>query len=70
MYLPHENEDLPLFQFDTQLLTSKHPKLFSTYLVQRIRDMWKTWFAASQNAKNEHQLEYKNQLRNPRYHEC
>jgi len=31
---------LTLFQFDTQLPTSKHPKLFSTYLVERNVDMY------------------------------
>ena len=52
MYRPQQNEVWPLFHFDIQLLTSKHPKLFCTYLVERNGDMWKTWFSASQNAKN------------------
>ena len=58
---------LPLYQLDTQLRTSKPPKIFSTYLVERNGDMWKTWFSASQNAKNEHQMEHKNQVHNRRY---
>ena len=31
----NENDFLPLFQFDTRLLTIKHPKLYSTYPVER-----------------------------------
>jgi len=30
---------LPLFQFDTQLLNSNQPKLFSKYLVERNGNM-------------------------------
>ena len=55
---------LILFQFLTRYLTSKHLKLFSTYLVVRNGTMWKTCFPNPQNAKKENQLKHKNQLRN------
>ena len=55
---------LILFQFLTGLLTSKHLKLFSIYLVGRNGTMWKTRFSAPQNAKKENQLKPKNQVRN------
>ena len=42
---------LTLFQFLTWLLTSKHLKLFSTYLLARNGTMWKTCFSATKNAK-------------------
>ena len=42
---------LTLFHFLTRLLTSKHLKLFITYLVERNWTMWKTWFSAPQNTK-------------------
>ena len=51
---------LTLFQFLTQLLTSKHLKPFSTYLVLQNGTMWKTCFSAPQNAKK-NQLIHKNQ---------
>ena len=51
------------FHFDTRLLTSKHSKHFSTYIVERNGAMWKTCFSAPQNAKKEHQLKHKNQVR-------
>ena len=35
---------LTIFQLLTRLLTSKHLKLFSTFLVGRIGTMWKTCF--------------------------
>jgi len=50
---------LPLFQFETRLLTSKHPKFFSTYLVEQNGAMWKMCFSAAQNAKNKFQLKHK-----------
>jgi len=40
-----------LFHFLTRLLTSKHLKLFSTYLVVWNGTMWKPCFSAPQNAK-------------------
>ena len=43
---------LSLFQFLTRLLTFKHLKHFSTYLVGRNGTMWKKFFSAPQNAKN------------------
>jgi len=43
---------LTLFQFLTRLLTFKHLKPFSTYLVGRNGTMWKSCFSAPQNAKN------------------
>jgi hypothetical protein len=33
---PTKMRDLPLFQIATQLLTTKHPKLFNTYLLREI----------------------------------
>ena len=45
-----------LFQFLTRFLTSKYPKLFSTYLVGRNGAKWKTRFSAPQNTKKENQL--------------
>ena len=45
------NVFLTLFLFLTQLLTSKHQKLYSIYLVGLNGTMWKTCFSASQNAK-------------------
>jgi len=42
---------LNLFQFLSRLLTSKHPKLLSTYVVVRNGAMCKTCFSAPQNAK-------------------
>ena len=51
---------LTLFPFLSRLLTSNHPKLFSTYLVERTGAMWKTCFSAPQNAKKENQLKHKN----------
>ena len=42
-----------LFQFLTRLLTSKHLKIFSTYLVGRNVAIWETCFSATQNAKKE-----------------
>ena len=42
---------LTLFQFLTILLTSKHLKLFSMYLVVRNGMTWKTCFSAPKNAK-------------------
>ena len=53
-----------LFQFLTRLLTSKHLKLLSTYLVGQNGSMWKTCFLAPQNAKKENQLKHKNQVHN------
>ena len=41
-----------LFQFLTRLLSSKHLRLFSTYLVGRNGTMWKTCYSAPQNGKN------------------
>ena len=41
-----------LFQFLTRLLPSNHFNLNSTWLVGRNGVMWKTYFSASQNAKN------------------
>jgi len=61
---------LPLFQFDTRLLSSKHPILFSTLHVERNGQKWKTYFSAPLNAKKKHQLEHKNQIRKWRYLEC
>jgi len=61
---------LPLFHFDTRLLTSKHAKVFSTYLVAWNGATWKSWFSARQNAENEHQQKHKNQVRNWRFLEC
>jgi hypothetical protein len=55
---------LTLFRFLTQLLTSKHLNLFSSYLVGRNGTMWITCFSVPQNAKNENQLKHKNQVRN------
>ena len=40
-----------LFQFLTRLLTTKHLKLFSTYLLGRNETMWKTSFLAPQIPK-------------------
>ena len=48
---PTEMRVLPFFQFDTKLLTSKHPKLFSTLLVERNGAVWKSCFSAPQNAE-------------------
>jgi hypothetical protein len=42
---------LTLFQFLLWLLTSNHPKLFSTYLTGRNGVMFATCFSAPQNAK-------------------
>jgi len=50
---------LTLFPFVTRLMTSKHVKHFSTYLVGRNGTKWKTCFSAPQNAKKEHQLKHK-----------
>jgi len=50
---------LPLFQFDTWFLKSKHTELFSTELLERNSTMWKTCFSATQNSKNIHQLNMK-----------
>ena len=61
---------LTLFQFLTRLLTSKHLKLFSTYLVGRNGTMWNTCFSAPQNAKKENQLKHKNQVRNRLLIDC
>ena len=36
---PNKMTFLPLFQFDTRLLTSKHPNPFSTKLVERNGEM-------------------------------
>ena len=48
---PRKMNFLTSFHFDTRLLTSKHIKLFSTYLVQRNNTMSKTCFSVPQNAK-------------------
>ena len=56
-----------LFQFVTRLLTSKHLKHSSTYLVGQNTVKWKTCFSAPQNAKKEHQLKHKNRVRNWRF---
>jgi len=61
---PTKMRFLNLFLFGTSLLTSKHLKLFSTYLVERNGSMWKTYLSAPQNAKKEHQLKHKNQVLN------
>jgi len=42
---------LTLFLFDTRLLTTKHLKPFSTYLVERNGAMWKTCFSGPQMRK-------------------
>ena len=52
---------LILFQFFTQLLTSKHLKLFSTYLVGRNGTKWNLWFSAPKNAKKVNNLKHKNE---------
>ena len=52
------------FQFLTRLLTSNHFYLISTLLIGQNGVMWKTCFSASQNAKNESQLNHKNLVRN------
>jgi len=60
---------LNLFQFLTRLLTSKHLKLFSTYLVGPNGTMLRTCFSALQNAKEENHLNLKNQVRNSLFKE-
>jgi hypothetical protein len=50
---------LNLFHFFTRLLTSKHLKLYSTYLVGRNGTMWQTCFSAPQNAKKKISLNLK-----------
>ena len=50
---------LTLFQFLTRLLSSKHLKLYNTYLVGRNGTMWKTCFSGPKNAKKENQLKHK-----------
>ena len=50
---------LTLFQFLARLLTSKHLKLFSKYLVGRNGTMWKRCFSAPQNAKKENHVKQK-----------
>jgi len=50
-FRPHENEIVSLFLFLTQLLTSRHLKLFITYVVRRNGTMLKTCFWAPKNAK-------------------
>ena len=55
---------LTSFLSDTRLLTSKHLKLISTYVVERNEAMSRTCFSEPQNAKKEHQLKHKNQVRN------
>jgi hypothetical protein len=47
---------LTLLQFFTRLLSSKHLKLFITYLVGRNGTIWKTCFSAPRNVKKENQL--------------
>ena len=49
---PYENEGSALFQIATRLLTTEHPKLFSTYLLERNGALWKSFFSAPQNAEN------------------
>ena len=58
---------LSLFLFDTRLLLSKYPKLFTTLLLRRNRELWKTCFSAAQNGENEFQLKHKRQVRYWRY---
>jgi len=53
---------LNLFQFLTLLLTSKHLKHISTYLVGRNGLMSETCFSAPQNAKKANQLKHKIQV--------
>ena len=67
---PTKMRFLLFFQFDTRLLTSKHPKLFSTLFVELNGVLWKSCFSGPQNAKNEYQLKYKNQVSNWRFLEC
>ena len=50
-----------LFHFLTWILTTKHLKLFSTYLVGRNGTMWKTCFSAPPKAKK-NQKNHKNQV--------
>ena len=48
-----------LFHFLKKLLTSKHLKLFSTFLVGRNGTVWKTCFSGPQNEKRKNQLKPK-----------
>ena len=52
-----------LFQFITRLLLSNHFNLISSLLTGQNGVMRKTCFSASQNAKNESQLQHKNLVR-------
>jgi len=58
--VPTKMKYLPLFQFDTLLLFSKYPKLFSTLLLRRNEAVWNMCCSAAQNAKKEFQLKIKN----------
>ena len=58
---------LPLIQNASRLLSSKHPKLFSAYLVKQNGAMRKSCFSARQNAENEHPLKLKDQVLNWRF---
>jgi len=46
---------LYIYEMATQILTSRHPKLFSAKLLESNGAVWKFAFSARQNAENEHQ---------------
>jgi hypothetical protein len=48
----------------TRILTSNHPKLFSTHLVEQNRAVRNISLSPRQNAENEYQLKHKEKLRN------
>jgi len=62
--LTYENEVFAFQSNASLLLSSKHSKLFSTYLVSQNGAMRKRCFSARQNAGNEHPLKLKDRVSN------